>query len=73
MPRGAWTAKRERQYAHIKSACLKKAEEAVARGAKNCEPCSFMREQRCKRIAAATVNKARCAAGEATKCRARAR
>lgn len=50
MPRGTWSAKRERQYEHIKKTCLKK------RGKKS--------SKLCERIAAATVNKARASAGE---------
>jgi hypothetical protein len=49
MPRGAWTAKRERQYEHIK-------EGLVERG----RP-----EETAEEIAARTVNKIRAQAGEA--------
>ena len=32
MPRAAWSAKRERQYVHIKSGLLQRGEEARAKG-----------------------------------------
>lgn len=49
MPRGAWSAKRERQYEAILSSCLTRdGRKTVA----------------CKRIAAATVNKTRSRMGE---------
>ena len=47
MPRGAWSKKDERQYAHILTSCASRG-----RGL-----------QTCKRIAAATVNKRRSAEG----------
>jgi hypothetical protein len=50
MPKGSWTAKRERQYEHILESCMAK------RGKKS--------KKTCQRIAAATVNKARSGAGE---------
>lgn len=48
MPTGAWTPKRERQYEHIVESC-------TDRGG------SY---ERCRRIAAATVNKTRAVKGE---------
>lgn len=50
MPRNAWTAKRERQYEHIK-------ESEEDRG---------VPEERAKETAARTVNKLRAEAGETT-------
>lgn len=58
MPKGVWSAKRERQYEHILESCLD-------RGGRS--------EKTCKRIAAATVNKTRTAHCETKKCRARRR
>lgn len=49
MPRGAWTAKRERQYEHIKEGLLDRGES----------------EDTAEEIAARTVNKERARAGEA--------
>jgi hypothetical protein len=49
MPRGAWSAKRERQYEHIKDSALDRGES----------------EDRAEEIAARTVNKERAQAGEA--------
>ena len=49
MPRGAWTAKRERQYEHIKEGLLEQGRD----------------EEKAEEIAARTVNKERARAGEA--------
>jgi plasmid stabilization system protein ParE len=49
MPRNAWTAKRERQYRHIKDSLLDRGE----------------REDTAEEIAARTVNKVRAQEGEA--------
>jgi hypothetical protein len=49
VPRGAWSAKRERQYEHIKEGLLERGEE----------------EPTAEEIAARTVNKERARAGEA--------
>ena len=48
MPQAAWSEKRERQYEHVKEACLERG-----RG-----------EQECTRMAAATVNATRSRKGE---------
>ena len=48
MPRGTWSAKRERQYEHIKDSAAKRGKST----------------KRAKEIAAATVNKQRRRAGE---------
>ena len=55
MPQKAWTAKRERQYKHIKSEVKKRGRS----------------EETAERIAAATVNKTRAAKGETKKARRR--
>lgn len=49
MPRGAWSAKRERQYEHVKESALERGE----------------KKDRAKEIAARVVNKERARAGEA--------
>lgn len=49
MPRGSWSAKRERQYKHVYASCLLR------------EKCPDL----CKIIAGATVNKTRAVKGEA--------
>src|SRR5439155_12719466 len=49
MPQGAWNAKRERQYEHIKEGLLERGE----------------KEDEAEEIAARTVNKERARAGEA--------
>ena len=49
MPQGAWSAKRERQYEHIKDGLLERGE----------------KEDQAEEIAARTVNKERARAGEA--------
>jgi hypothetical protein len=48
MPAAAWTERRERQYEHILETCVDKGRPLA----------------RCKRIAAATVNKQRAVSGE---------
>jgi hypothetical protein len=54
MPQGAWTAKRERQYDHIKSNLKKRGRP----------------EETAERIAAATVNQTRTAKGETKEAKA---
>lgn len=59
MPRGTWTAKDEREYRVIRSACLMRGTAAARRLAPGCELCAKKRRSNCSRIAAATVNKRR--------------
>lgn len=56
MPRGVWSAKRERQYEHILENCRSSRKRRSVKT--------------CKRIAAATVNKTRSAHCETKACRA---
>lgn len=57
MPRQSWSDKDERQYEHIKSSARRRGRSTKA----------------AKRIAAATVNKTRSAAGRTKKSRSRSR
>lgn len=64
MPKGVWSAKRERMYEHVKASCLERAGTTESRA-------SSRVLKRCKAMAAATTNATRTRFCETKACRKR--